>query len=366
MNDIVKKNIENSNKIIEENKKRIEEIKNKIKSKIDASKDLNEVNQIRTEYLGKKGPINELSTFLKDLPVELKKEFGSLLNDLKTNASEQIESKIKYYEQKELDKKLSKESIDISLPATTIPSGAPHMLEKLVEETEEFFISLGYEVIEGPEIELDKYNFEMLNLPKEHPARDAQDTYYLEGENILLRSQTSPVQVRTMLKGEGKTPIRMICPGKAYRREDINPTHEQELTQIEGLVIDKNISLSDLKGTVDTYVKHIFGPTTETRFRPSYYPFTEPSVEIDMSCIYCDGSGCNMCKPKGWITICGAGMVHPNVLKMCGYDPEEWQGFAFGFGAERLTMLKNNMTDMRILHENDLRETILNDRREEN
>ena len=256
------------------------------------------------------------------------------------------------------------EKIDISLPAFEIPTGSPSIIEKIIEETEEFFISMGYDVMEGPEIELDKYNFEMLNLPKEHPARDAQDTYYLEGENLLLRSQTSPVQVRAMLAGEGKTPIRMICPGKAYRREDINPTHEQELTQIEGLVIDKNISLSDLKGTVEAFVKYMFGANVEVRFRPSYYPFTEPSVEIDMSCIYCDGSGCNMCKPKGWITICGAGMVHPNVLRDSGYNPDEWQGFAFGFGAERLTMLKYNMTDMRILHENDLRETKNFDRRE--
>ena len=223
---------------------------------------------------------------------------------------------------------------------------------------------MGYDVLEGPEIELDKYNFEMLNLPKNHPARDAQDTYYLEGDNILLRSQTSPVQVRTMLKGEGKTPIRMLCPGKAYRREDINATHEQELTQMEGLVIDKNISLSDLKGTFDAYVKYMFGEGVEARFRPSYYPFTEPSVEMDMSCIYCDGSGCSMCKPKGWITICGGGMVHPNVLKACGYDPNEWQGFAFGFGAERISMLKYGITDMRVCHENDLRETKSLDRKE--
>ena len=223
---------------------------------------------------------------------------------------------------------------------------------------------MGYDVLEGPEIELDKYNFEMLNLPKNHPARDAQDTYYLEGENILLRSQTSPVQVRTMLKGEGKTPIRMICPGKTYRREDINATHEQEFTQIEGLVIDKNISLSDLKGTFDAFIKNMFGEGVEARFRPSYYPFTEPSVEMDMSCIYCDGSGCSMCKPKGWITICGGGMVHPNVLKACGYDPNEWQGFAFGMAAERISMLKYGITDMRVCHGNDLRETKNFDRKE--
>ena len=267
-------------------------------------------------------------------------------------------------EEEALNKKLEEEKIDITLSGTFIPSGSPSIIEKIVEETEEFFIGMGYDVLEGPEIELDKYNFEMLNLPKDHPARDAQDTYYLEGENILLRSQTSPVQVRTMLKGEGKTPIRMICPGKTYRREDINATHEQEFTQIEGLVIDKNISLSDLKGTFDAFIKNMFGEGVEARFRPSYYPFTEPSVEMDMSCIYCDGSGCSMCKPKGWITICGGGMVHPNVLKACGYDPNEWQGFAFGMAAERISMLKYGITDMRVCHENDLRETKNFDRKE--
>ena len=302
---------------------------------------------------------------MKELGNEEKKEFGRIINEFKTEVTNSFEKLKQDLEEQELNRKLESESIDISLPSLNIPMGSPSIIEKIIEETEEFFIGMGYDVLEGPEIELDKYNFEMLNLPKEHPARDAQDTYYLEGENLLLRSQTSPVQIRTMLKGEGKTPIRMICPGKAYRREDINPTHEQELTQIEGLVIDKNISLSDLKGTVEAFVKHMFGQDVEVRFRPSYYPFTEPSVEIDMSCIYCDGSGCNMCKPKGWITICGAGMVHPNVLRDSGYDPNEWQGFAFGFGAERLTMLKYNMVDMRILHENDLRETKNFDREEE-
>ena len=239
------------------------------------------------------------------------------------------------------------------------------MEEKIIEQVEEFFIRMGYDVIDGPEIELDKYNFEMLNLPKEHPARDAQDTFYLKDDTILLRSQTSPVQVRTMLEGKGEKPIRMICPGKAYRREDINPTHEQELCQIEGLVIDKNISLSDLKGTVDAFVKHLFGPNVEIRFRPSYYPFTEPSVEIDMSCIYCDGEGCNMCKPKGWITICGAGMVHPNVLKINGYDPEEYTGFAFGVGLDRLAMFKYDITDVRLLYRNDVRFLQQFDRKDE-
>ena len=343
-----------------------EKLLSSLKDKIKNIKNINELNNLKVEYLGKKGSINELTKKIGTMLEEERKEFGKKLNEIKTKANDLIESKKQEIENKILEEKLRHEKIDITLPSTKIKLGNPHIEEKIIEMVEEFFINMGYDVLEGPEIELDQYNFEMLNLPKEHPARDAQDTFYLKDDTILLRSQTSPVQIRTMLKGEGKTPIRMICPGKAYRREDINPTHEQELTQIEGLVIDKNISLSDLKGTVDAFVKHIFGPNVEIRFRPSYYPFTEPSVEVDMSCIYCDGSGCNMCKPKGWITICGAGMVHPNVLRMCGYDPDKWQGFAFGFGAERLTMLKYNMNDMRILHENDLRESANFDRREDN
>ena len=343
---------------------KIESLRKEIEEKLSKVNSINMLNEIKNNYLSKKGPVADLSNYLRELSVDEKKTFGKVLNDFKTSITNKIDELRNKLEEEELNKKLENEKIDISMPALNIPMGSPSIIEKIIEETEEYFISMGYDVMEGPEIELDKYNFEMLNLPKEHPARDAQDTYYLEGENLLLRSQTSPVQVRAMLKGEGKTPIRMLCPGKAYRREDINPTHEQELTQIEGLVIDKNISLSDLKGTVEAFVKYMFGEHVEVRFRPSYYPFTEPSVEIDMSCIYCDGSGCNMCKPKGWITICGAGMVHPNVLRDSGYDPNEWQGFAFGFGAERLTMLKYNMTDMRILHENDLRETKNFDREE--
>ena len=343
---------------------REEELLSSLEKKIKDIKNLVDLNNLKAEYLGKKGSINELTKKIGTMLESEKKEFGKKLNEIKTKASSLIEEKKNELEKKILEEKLNHEKIDISLPSTKIKLGSPHMEEKIIEQVEEFFIRMGYDVIDGPEIELDKYNFEMLNLPKEHPARDAQDTFYLKDDTILLRSQTSPVQVRTMLEGKGEKPIRMICPGKAYRREDINPTHEQELCQIEGLVIDKNISLSDLKGTVDAFVKHLFGPNVEIRFRPSYYPFTEPSVEIDMSCIYCDGEGCNMCKPKGWITICGAGMVHPNVLKMCGYNPDEWQGFAFGFGAERLTMLKYNMNDMRILHENDLRESINFDRRD--
>ena len=238
-------------------------------------------------------------------------------------------------------------------------------MEKVIEEVEEVFLSMGYDVVDGPEIEEDKYNFEMLNIPKGHPARDAQDTFYIEGEEILLRSQTSPVQVRTMLKGKGEVPIRMICPGKTYRRDDDDASHSHQFMQIEGLLVDKNISLSDLKGTMDVLFKRLFGDKIETRFRPSYYQFTEPSVEVDITCVNCGGRGCNVCKHTGFVTVVGAGVVHPNVLRMSGYDPEVWSGFAFGFGAERLAMMKYDINDIRTFYNADLRETQVFDREDE-
>ena len=345
-------------------KEKIKSLKNEIELELNSVKNLKDLNEIKNKYLSKKGPVSELSNGLRDLSIDDKKVYGKLITDFKNDINNQFNILKDKFETEELNKKLENEKIDISMPGVNIGTGSPSFVEKVIDDASDFFISLGYDIYEGPEIELDKYNFEMLNLPKDHPARDAQDTYYLKDEDLLLRSQTSPVQVRVMLNGKGETPIRMICPGKVYRREDIDATHEQEFTQIEGLVIDKNISLSDLKGTFDAFVKHTFGENTEARFRPSYYPFTEPSVEMDMSCIYCDGSGCSMCKPKGWITISGGGMVHPNVLRMCGYDPDKWQGFAFGMAAERIAMLKYNMADMRSMHENDLRETINFDRKE--
>ena len=225
-------------------------------------------------------------------------------------------------------------------------------------------MSMGYDVVDGPEIEEDKFNFEMLNIPKNHPARDAQDTFYIKDDELLLRSQTSPVQARTMLNGKGITPIRMICPGKTYRRDDDDATHSHQFMQIEGLLVDKDISLSDLKGTFDEIAKKLFGSNVETRFRPSYYQFTEPSVETDISCFNCHGKGCPICKNTGWITVAGAGMVHPNVLKNCGYDPSIWTGFAFGFGAERLAMLKYGINDIRTFYNTDLREVSTFDRKD--
>ena len=344
----------------------INNLKKEIQEKLSSTIDLKNLNELKNIYLSKKGPVQELMNHMKELGNEEKKEFGRIINEFKTEVTSLFEKLKKDLEEQELNRKLESEKIDIHMPSTLIKNGTPNIDEAVIEEAEKFFISMGYDVVEGPEIELDKYNFEMLNLPKEHPARDAQDTFYLQDETLLLRSQTSPVQIREMLSKEGKQPIRMICPGKTYRRENTDMTHEQEFCQIEGLVIDKNISLSDLKGTFNAFIKHMFGENVEARFRPSYYPFTEPSVEMDMSCPNCNGDGCSMCKPKGWITICGGGMVHPNVLRACGYDPEVWQGFAFGAAAERLGMLKYGINDIRMIHQNDLRNDRNLDRKETN
>ena len=342
----------------------MENIKTDILKDLENVKNMEDLNQLKVKYIGKKGIMTMLYSKMKDISNEEKKDYGMKINELKNLFNEKYSEKQVEFEDKLINEKLEKEAIDISLPAIKVLNGAPNILEKLIEEVEEVFMSMGYDVVDGPEIEEDKYNFEMLNIPKGHPARDAQDTFYLKGEEILLRSQTSPVQVRTMLKGEGKTPIRMICPGKTYRRDDDDATHSHQFMQIEGLLVDKDISLSDLKGTIDIVVKKMFGESIETRFRPSYYQFTEPSVEVDISCFNCEGKGCNICKKTGWITIAGAGIVHPNVLKMSGYDPKKWSGFAFGFGAERMAMLKYDINDLRVFYSTDLRESKLFDREE--
>ena len=328
-------------------------------------KDMNKLNDLKVKYLGKKGIITELNSEIRNIPNEEKKEFGMKVNELRNRFNEFFDSTKEKIDQEILNKRLESEAIDISLPSTKIPVGAPNILEKLIEEVEELFMSMGYDVVDGPEIEEDKYNFEMLNIPKGHPARDAQDTFYIEGEEILLRSQTSPVQVRTMLKGKGEVPIRMICPGKTYRRDDDDASHSHNFMQIEGLLVEKDISLSDLKGTMDILFKRLYGENIETRFRPSYYQFTEPSVEVDITCVNCHGKGCSVCKHTGWVTVVGAGIVHPNVLRMSGYDPEVWSGFAFGFGAERLAMMKYDINDIRTFYNADLREVGTFDREDE-
>lgn len=344
---------------------KFDEIKKLIENDKKSVKDLNTLNDLKVKYLGKKGLITELNSGIKDVPNEEKKEYGMKVNELRTLFNDFYEEKKNEFETAILNERLKNEAIDISLPATKVAVGAPHILEKVIEEVEDVFMSMGYDVVDGPEIEEDKYNFEMLNIPKGHPARDAQDTFYIEGEEVLLRSQTSPVQVRTMLKGKGEVPIRMICPGKTYRRDDDDATHSHQFMQIEGLLVDKDISLSDLKGTLDLLFKRLYGKDVETRFRPSYYQFTEPSVEVDITCVNCHGKGCNVCKNTGWVTVCGAGVVHPNVLRMSGYDPEVWSGFAFGFGAERLTMMKYDIKDLRVFYNADLREVGTFDREDE-
>ena len=343
---------------------RIEEVKELLLNDMKSVTDLNSLNDLKVKYLGKKGLITELNQEIKNVPNEEKKEFGQRVNEVRSSFTEFYEEKKNEFETAILNEKLKSEAIDISLPSYNIATGSPNILEKLIEDVEEVFMSMGYDVVDGPEIEEDKYNFEMLNIPKGHPARDAQDTFYLKGEEILLRSQTSPVQVRTMLKGNGEVPIRMICPGKTYRRDDDDATHSHQFMQIEGLVVGKNISLSDLKGTLELLVRKMFGKDRNIRFRASYFPFTEPSYEVDVSCFNCNNKGCNICKHTGWIEILGSGMVHPNVLRDCGFDPEVYTGFAFGLGIERVAMLKYGINNIRLFYSNDERFLNIFDREE--
>ena len=339
-----------------ENDKKRQDIINSLEKELEVIKTKNDLLNVKSLYLGKSGIITNLSLKMKEIPNEEKKEYGKFLNDIKQEVLEKFDCLMKEIEKRELQEKLKNESIDITLPAIKVKVGSPNILEKVIEEVEELMMSMGYDVVDGPEIEEDHYNFELLNIPKGHPARDAQDTFYLEDEKILLRSQTSPVQARVMLEGKGEKPIRVICPGKTYRRDDDDATHSHQFMQIEGLLVDKDISLCDLKGTFDEIAKKLFGEDSKTRFRPSYYQFTEQSVEMDISCFACHGKGCSLCKNTGWITVSGAGIVHPNVLRNCGYDPSIWTGFAFGFGAERLAMLKYGINDIRTFYNTDLRE----------
>ena len=337
-------------------KDKVNVIKKEYEEKKSSITSIKTLNDVRVEYLGKQGKITELSKMMKDVPNDQKKEFGMLVNEVRNFVTESLDEIKEKLEKETLNKKLESEKIDITLPGTKVPSGSANILERIIEEVEDLLMSMGYDVVDGPEIEEDHYNFELLNIPKNHPARDAQDTFYVEDDKLLLRSQTSPVQARVMLANKGEKPIRMICPGKTYRRDDDDATHSHQFMQIEGLLIDEKVSLSDLKGTFDVIAKKLFGEDCKTRFRPSYYPFTEPSVETDISCFNCHGKGCPICKNTGWITVAGAGMVNPKVLEDCGYDPKKWQGFAFGFGAERLAMLKYGINDIRAFYNTDLRE----------
>lgn len=332
-------------------KDKIQIMKKEALEKLEACNSLKELQDIKVLFLGKKGKTHEIANEIKSLDSSQKKEAGMLLNEFKNYFNELFEKTQKRLEKEELDKKLKEETIDITLPGTKVNVGTTHPLTMIIDEIEELFVSMGYDVVEGPEIESDLYNFEKLNIPKDHPARDMQDSFYITNE-MLLRTQTSPVQARVMDANLEKGPIRIICPGKVYRKDDDDMTHSHQFTQIEGLVIDEKISIAHLKGTLEVFAKKIFGENREIRFRPSFFPFTEPSLEVDVSCFKCGGSGCPICKYTGWIEILGAGMVHPNVLRACGYDPEKYSGFAFGMGPERIAMLKYGINDIRHFYTN--------------
>lgn len=347
-------------------KDQINKIKEIALEKIKSAGDLKILNDVKVEILGKKGELTQLLRGMGSLSPEERPIIGELVNKVRDELEVRIIEKEGEFRKKQLEEKLQKESIDITLPGTKVKRGSKHPVNRVIEEIEDLFVSMGYDVVEGPELETDEYCFERLNLPKGHPARDMQDSFYITNE-YLLRTQTSAVQARTMLEKGGKEPIRMICAGKTYRRED-DATHSHQFGQVEGLVIDKkdkNISLADLKGTLEVFVRKLIGKDCSLRFRPSYFPFTEPSYEVDVSCFKCGGKGCSLCKQTGWIEVLGAGIVHPNVLKMNGYDPKEYGGFAFGTGLERLAMFKYGIPDMRYLYTNDVRFLKQFDRKDE-
>ncbi len=337
-------------------KEKVESIKSLLNTDIKEVKTIQDIVELKSKYVGKTGLISELTKGMAELSIEEKKEFGMIINELKNEANSLIIGKEEEINAALLNEKLNKEAIDITLPSKRIKRGSLNPMTRITEEFEDLFVSMGYTVFEGPELESDENCFQKLNLPKGHPARDAQDTFYLkdEVENYLLRSQTSTAQVRAMESNTDKGPIRIVCPGKVYRRDE-DATHSHQFMQIEGLVIDKNISMADLKGTLEVMMKRVLGEKTEVRFRPSYFPFTEPSVEVDVTCFKCGGKGCALCKQTGWIEVLGAGMVHPNVLSMSGYDPSVYQGFAFGTGMDRMAMFKYAIPDIRTIYGNDIR-----------
>src|SRR3954469_3822231 len=334
---------------------RLEELQVEALQKVEAASDLKELNDIRVAYLGKKGPITEVLRGMGKLSAEERPKMGALVNVVREKITTRIEEKQADLEAAAVHAQLAAETIDITLPGRPVNKGNHHPLTRIVEEIEDVFIGMGYAVAEGPEVESDYYNFEALNLPKSHPARDMQDSFYITDEKVLLRTHTSPVQARTMEKHKGQGPVKIICPGKVYRRDNDDAKHSHQFMQIEGLVIDENISLGDLKGTLEIFLKKVFGQDREIRLRPSFFPFTEPSVEVDISCKICKGKGCNVCKQTGWIEVLGGGIVHPNVLEMAGFDSKKYSGFAFGIGVERIAMLKYGVDDIRHFYTNDVR-----------
>ena len=333
-------------------KERLQELAEAAGKRISESEGLEKLNEVRVAYLCKKGELTAILKSMKDVAPEERPKVGQLVNETRSKIEALLDESKQKLEEAAREEKMKQEVIAVTLPAKKAKIGHRHPNPIAQEEVERIFIGMGYEVVEGPEVEYADYNFTKLNIPENHPARDEQDTFFIN-DSILLRSQTSPVQARTMEKG--KLPIRMIAPGRVFRSDEVDATHSPSFHQIEGLVIDKNITFADLKGTLQEFAQELFGPETKTKFRPHHFPFTEPSAEVDVSCFKCGGKGCRFCKGSGWIEILGCGMVHPNVLSMCGIDPEEYTGFAFGVGLERIALLKYEIDDMRLLYVNDIR-----------
>lgn len=333
-------------------KEKLQNITENTLAKIEAAADVNELNDIKVAILGKKGELTQVLKSMKDVAPEDRPKVGQMVNDARQEIEASLEAKTTAITRAARAEKMKREIIDVTLPGVKKMQGHRHPNQIALEDLERVFIGMGYEVVEGPEIEYDKYNFELLNIPENHPAKDEQDTFYINKE-ILLRTQTSPVQARIM--EQGKLPIRILSPGRVFRSDEVDATHSPSFHQVEGLVIDKNVTMADLKGTLDQFAKEFFGEKTKTKFRPHHFPFTEPSAEVDITCFKCGGKGCRVCKGSGWIEILGCGMVHPHVLEMCGIDPNEYSGFAFGIGLERVTLLKYEIDDMRLLYENDKR-----------
>ena len=321
-------------------------------AQIEESEQLDKLNEIKVSFLGKKGELTSVLKSMKEVAPEDRPKVGQMVNEARAVIEEKLENKKAAFEKALMEEKLKSETIDVTLPGTKLMAGHRHPNNITLEEVENIFVGMGYEVVEGPEVEYDYYNFEALNIPDNHPAKDEQDTFYIT-KDILLRSQTSSVQVHEMEKG--KLPIRMIAPGRVFRSDEVDATHSPTFHQIEGLVVDKNVTFADLKGTLQEFAKRLFGEDTKVKFRPHHFQFTEPSAEMDVTCFKCGGKGCRFCKGSGWVEILGCGMVHPHVLEMSGIDPEEYTGFAFGVGLERITLFKYEIDDMRLLYENDTR-----------
>ncbi len=333
-------------------KEQLQAIKASVETALNDATTLEALEEIRIKYMGKKGELTAVLKGMGKLTPEERPVIGALANEIRQNLESEIDSKKTAIERKLEEEKLKSEVIDITMPGKRQDAGKLHPMTQVMNSLKEIFMGMGFSVAEGPEVEYDYYNFEALNIPKNHPARDTQDTFYIE-DNIVLRTQTSPMQVRVMEKT--KPPIRIIAPGRVYRSDTQDATHSPVFHQIEGLVVDKNITMADLKGTLERFVKELYGEETRVRFRPHHFPFTEPSAEMDYSCFNCGGKGCSVCKGEGWIEILGCGMVHPKVLENCGIDPEEYTGFAFGLGLERIAMGKFSINDLRLFFENDMR-----------